>query len=211
MKPDLLSELPSQPLPRGRFLYREPDEEGRFGLYGHPSDPRVWISARPLVNPQRAAGPFEPDAGVRALRLANVEIPEGCELGPWQDGLGFFAVAPLPTYPHQWSPIDPAQLEPSITVYGAEDIRDDGDRTCCAPPTYPPRVQWEAPEDLLNSISKPVYLKYPFLAQARIGTLSRTWNAHPARSLVWAPTGKLPGGFYVADADLQGIAGEHGR
>lgn len=221
MKRIRLSELPSQRVPRGRFLYRESDLGWRYSLYGHKGEQRVWISAVELGDPHRAAGPFEPADGVRALRLANVEIPNGCELGPWQDGLGFFDVSPLPGHPDEWDAVDPAWLEPSVAVYGPEDIQDLGERACCAPPSYPPQViwddedvdvEWEAPPDLLDFALEPIYRRYPALREARLGSLAQAWNAHPELSLVWAPTGALGGGFYVADFEFpEGIDFGHPR
>lgn len=38
------------------------------------------------------------------------------------------------------------------------------------------------------------------LAGVRIGALSKMWNGHPARSLVWAPLGgAIHRGFYISD------------
>jgi len=191
----VLSELRSLSLPRGRFLYRESDDEARYGLFGHLDDARVWIRALRHAPPTRAAGPFERADAVRALRLANVEIPDGCELGPWQDGVGFFPVARLPEPAPDGFPIDPHSLEPSITPYVAEDIEDSGVRGCCAAPSYPPKVKWDA----RRIAPEGIYVRFPTLRPARVGSLTRMWNAHPSGSLVFAPSGALVGGFFVAD------------
>jgi hypothetical protein len=204
--------LPSQTLPRGRFLYRVPDLP-MFELLGRRDDPRLWITMFEQLDTARAAGPFEPHEAVRALRLANLSIPEGCELGPWQDGLGFFAVAPLPGATADWEPVEPAWLEPSVTRYGPEDIADDEEpRACCAPPTAPPALVWddeddedmgwESPPDLLDFALRPIHARYPDLVTARLGLLVSAWNGHPENSLVWAPTGSLDGGFFVADFEF---------
>lgn len=63
-------------------------------------------------------------------------------------------------------------------------------------------MSWEAPPDLLSFALDPIYRRHPELANTRIGSLSRGWNGHPELSLVWAPSGALAGGFYVADFDF---------
>jgi hypothetical protein len=211
MKKARFHDVPSQLLPQGRFLHRVP-ELPRYDLYGRRDDPRLWISAFELSEPSRAAGPFEPHEAVRALRLANLSIPDGCELGPWQDGLGFFEVGRLPGRASEWEPIEPAWLEPSVTRYAAEDITGETVRVCCAPPKSPPDViwddedvedlEWESPPELLDFALKPIYARYPILRTARRGLLANAWNGHPELSLIWAPTGSLEGGFYIADFEF---------
>lgn len=204
-------DLPSQPLPRGRFLYREADYP-RFALYGRRDDPRLWISAFDLEAPERSAGPFEPHEAVRARRIANLVVPNGCELGPWQDGLGMFAIAPLPGREAEWDEVELAWLEPSVTPYGLEDITGAAACACCAPPTYPPDVAWDdeddgdegwdAPADLLDFAFEPIFARWPALRAARSGWTRAAWNGHPEACPVWAPSGALEGGFFVADFEL---------
>lgn len=211
MKHARFHDTPSQPLPRGQFLHRDLDVM-RYALFGRNDDPRLWITELDLGDPSRAAGPFEPHEAVRALRLANLSIPDGCELGPWQDGLGFFEIAPLPGHAAEWEMVEPAWLEPSVTRYGPEDITGEVERVCCAPPTSPPGVlwddedtedlEWESPPDLLDFALEPIYARHPELRTARVGSLRKAWNGHPELSLVWAPTGSLGGGFYVADFEF---------
>lgn len=211
MKRSRFHDIPSQRLPRGQFLHRE-TELPFFALYGRKDDPRLWVTMLDLLDTSRAAGPFEPHEAVRVLRLANLSIPDGCELGPWQDGLGFFEVAPLPGDSAEWDHVEPAWLEPSVSRYGHEDITGETERVCCAPPTAPPDVlwededaedpDWETPPDLLDFALDPIYARYPELREARVGTLRKAWNAHPELALVWAPTGSLEGGFYVADFEF---------
>jgi hypothetical protein len=212
MKKHGLDSIASQSLPRGQFLHSE-TEYPRYALYGRKDDPRLWITSFELSEPGRSAGPFEPDEAVRALRLANLSIPDGCELGPWQDGLGFFEIRSLPGHPSEWDEVEAAWLEPSVTRYLPEDITGETERVCCAPPTAPPDViwddedeedlEWEAPPDLLDFALKPIHRRYPELASARIGSLRSAWNGHPELSLVWAPAGTVEAGaFYVADFDF---------
>jgi len=211
MRRNTFQDLPSQRLPRGQFLHRAL-EYPRYELYGRRDDPRLWLTAFDLMLPDRAAGPIEPHEAVRALRLANLAIPEGCELGPWQDGLGFFETAPLPGHPQGWEPVDAAWLEPSVTPYRGEDITGQAQRLCCAPPTSPPDVLWDdedegdptwhSPPDLLDFALRPINARYPLLQSARIGSLRGAWNGHPDLCLVWAPNGSLEGGFFVADFEF---------
>lgn len=203
---------PSSSLPQGRFLYRFADEP-RYGLYRYEDDPRLWITALGAYDRSRSAGPFEPHEAVRALRLANLEIPDGCELGPWQTGLGFFPRVALPEDWYEWTEVHPSRLEPSVTRYGRDDITGETLRICCAPPTYPPKVLWTdkktkkappsvfAPERLMG-ISERVFARHPELRTARVGALKKAWNGHPEHSLLWAPTGALEGDFYIADVEL---------
>lgn len=206
-----IHERASQSLPRGQFLHRDA-EFVQYALYGRRDDPRLWITMTGLGATKRAAGPFEPHDAVRALRLANLSIPNGCELGPWQDGLGFFQVGPLPGPAHEWIPVQPARLEPSVTPYQGEDIVGEAKRTCCAPPTAPPKVHWSeksggdpVPDELALALQA-IYARHPALRNARIGSLLRTWNAHPKGSLVWAETGALERGFFVADSFCEAAA-----
>ena len=63
-------------------------------------------------------------------------------------------------------------------------------------------LEWESPPDLLDFALGPIHARHPELRTARVGTLRKAWNAHPELSLVWAPTGVLEGGFYVADFEF---------
>lgn len=201
----------SQALPRGQLLHREVDYAW-YGLFGRRDDPRLWITAIDLSSPERAAGPFEPHEAVRALRLANLSIPDGCELGPWQDGIGLFDVSPLPGHPREWDAIEPSWLEPSVTEYTERDITDESEHVCCAPPTAPPPVVWddedtedigwETPPNLLDFALDPIFARHPILRSARVGSLRGAWNGHPDLCMVWAPTGALRGGFFVADFEF---------
>lgn len=206
-----LLRLTSQRLPRGQFLHRELDYT-RYELFGRQDDARLWITAHDLEAPERAAGPFEPHDAVRAIRLANLSVPDGCELGPWQDGLGLFEIAPLPGDPREWSPVEPAWLKPSVTTYEERDITGSPERICCAPPTTPPPVvwddedteesDWEAPPDLLDFALNPIYAAHPHLRSARVGSLRSAWNGHPEICMVWAPSGAVGGAIVVADFDF---------
>lgn len=203
--------LTSQRLPRGQILHRELDYT-LYGLFGRQDDPRLWITGLDLEAPQIAAGPFEPHDAVRALRLANLSVPDGCELGPWQHGLGLFDVAPLPGHPHEWHPVEPSWLEPSVTAYEEGDITGSPERICCAPPTTPPPVlwddedteesDWEAPPDLLDFALNPIFAAHPHLRHARVGSLEAAWNGHPDCCMVWAPAGGVGGAIVVADFDF---------
>ena len=83
---------------------------------------------------------------------------------------------------------------------------------CCAPPTAPPDVLWNdkdvddptwgSPPDLLDFALRPIRARYPFLKDARVGSLRGAWNGHPELCLIWAPSGSLEGGFFVADFDF---------
>lgn len=135
-----------QALPQGRFLYQAGDEP-TYGLFGRHDVIGLWISARHLIRPNRSAGPFETGTALRALRLANVSIPDGCALGPWQDGLALFAVTSLPEPFYNFRPVEPRTLEPSMTSYGSEDLAGEVANVRCAPPTAPPKATWASETD----------------------------------------------------------------
>lgn len=206
-----LHDVPSLALPRGQFLYREADSP-TFQLVRRIGDERLWMTALDFSATKRSAGPFEPREAVRALRLADLSIPDGCELGPWQDGLGFFPIHPLPGDLHEWSRVAPASLEPSVTRYERDDISGEKVASCCAVPTKPPRVTWDRIESAERARLEPalnrIRARHAVLKHARMGLLKRTWNAHPKNSLVLAPTGALDGGFYVADLELPALTTE---
>lgn len=200
-------ELSSERLPRGRFLYQESEEPPLFALYERPADPdrRLWITAKGLWERSRAAGPFERHEAMRALNVANLKVPYGCELVGWEDGIRLFETRPLPGEDMGglgWERVWPADLETSVSAYGPEDVTG-VPGGCCAPPTYPPTIRWDhlrKPNPaLLAFILDPILRRHPHLASARIGTLGKAWNAHAAGSLIWAGPRELDGDFYIAD------------
>lgn len=192
----------AQPLPRGRLLYRQPDEPALHALYRGEEDSRLWLSRAEFPQPDVAAGPFDLRDAVRAWRLSNVLVPDGCELVAWQTGIVLFRVRPLPAALHVWRRVDLAALEPSLSRYGGGDISGESGE-CSGAPTYPPRVAWVNGDAALTpaarSALEAIRVGHAELQQARVGMLKREWNAHPVGSLVLLPGAVLESGFFVVD------------
>jgi hypothetical protein len=192
---------PSEPttLPEGRLLYR-PLDAARYvvvvaaGIAGH------WIVEAGWTKCSRCAGPFSASDALRALRLSNTLVPEGCELGPWQTGLALFPNGELPAHPNQWSCCPAAWLPPTMTLYRATSHEGFLNEKCCAPPTQFPKLRplgvsdVEASE-LEHRVSSPEYGTELGL----LGLLAREWNVHPAGSPVYGATANLAHEFLVID------------
>ena len=203
-RPDesLSSTAQRQPLPSGRFLYAEAERQ-LYDVYRSNTAIGLWISTREYPSSERAAGPFDPNDALRALRLANLSIPDGCELGPWQTGLGFFELRSMPGSFAMWSKVDPQSLPPSITRYEYAHVTGEA-RGCCAPPTSAPKVQWEERQKgVLAGTSEEnlegILTRAPVLARSLRGLLKHAWNGHPQASLLFASGKRFDGGFYVVD------------
>lgn len=164
-------------LPQGRLLYRQPDDPAPIhALYKLEDDPRLWLSRAELPQPDRAAGPFEPRDALRAWRLSNVLVPDGSTLMPWQPGILLFEKRSLPAELCRWRKVKMHSLEPSLSHYDERDIAGD-------PSAYPPRVAWAKREELTvaaRSALDAIHAVDPERTRARVGTLKREWNAHPA-------------------------------
>jgi hypothetical protein len=134
------------------------------------------------------AGPFDPRDLLRAWRIANARVPDGCERGPWQWGIGLFHPEKLPYPPDAWSRFDAAWLPPSVSAYSHEDLDRVVNETCCAPPHDAPRVSWgQAPASYgVDELRQLVASRCPdALYLDHAGLLERGWNAHPAGSAVF--------------------------
>jgi hypothetical protein len=181
-------------LPRGRVLYRREDD-APFVILRHERSGAFHLSREGWTSTTLAAGPFEAKDVLRAWRLANVRIPEGCERGPWQWGSGFFALGTLPFAESEWAIFDPAWATPSVSHYETTDIDEVVNETCCAPPHDEPRVDWSASpmsdEELLALVGGP--------RDDVVGVLEREWNVHPKGSVVVASRAKLADRFAVVD------------
>lgn len=187
-------------LPVGRFLYK-PADEIRFVVLRHDRTGELWIVEDGWTAESEAAGPFRPSDVLRAFRLANTIVPEGCELGPWQHGIGLFERCKLPAHPKDWSRVDPAWLEPSLSRYDESDISEVVNETCCAPPQDRPRIDWNAEASTAEAreLQALVQTSYPELRLHEAGTLQKAWNAHPAGSPLLAEAKSLHGVFVVVD------------
>lgn len=186
-------------LPAGRLLYR-PCDEARNVVVRHDRSGELWIVEDGWSSDSAAAGPFHPSDVLRALRLANTNVPDGCERVAWQSGIALFERTELPSHPNDWSRLEPAWLTPSVTRYSASDANPDHDETCCAPARDTPRIDWRksangAGAELVTLIGE----LHPDLVLSHHGSLRREWNAHPAGSLVFAPRPELSAAFLVVD------------
>jgi len=162
-------------LPRGRILYRTADERP-FVLLLHEPTRALYLAPDGWTRDSLVAGPFAEHDALRAWRLANMRIPEGCERGPWQWGIALFERRSLPFPPHEASAFDPSWLPPSTTRYADADTDGVVNEVCCGAPRDEPHVRW---------------------TDATRGELAREWNAHPAGSRVER---EGPGAFVVVDA-----------
>lgn len=187
-------------LPQGRVLYRHADVEpfvvlrhDRLKLFYLIED--GWSSRTPAV------GPFDPNDVLRAWRLTNVRIPDGCERGPWQWGTGFFRAAALPHPGHEWSAYETSWLPPSVSPYLASDVDRVVNESCCAAPHDEPRVTWNDPPASLDLIHLRTLAtdRFPDVVGDAAGVLKQEWNAHPAGSLVLAKETRLCETFVVID------------
>jgi hypothetical protein len=97
-------------LPAGRLLYR-PIVEVRHVLVGYRVL-GIWLTEEGWTRRSRGVGPLRPEQALRAVRLVNTTVPQGCELGPWQSGLELFASSPLPAHADAWERIDEGWLPP---------------------------------------------------------------------------------------------------
>lgn len=134
-----------------------------------------WIVEDGWTRKSLAAGPFRAADTLRALRLANTFVPEGCERGPWRPGLHLFEVQELAA--GDWTRAEEAWLEPSQTEYAPHDFSECTNERCCSPALTFPRVEGKGE-----------------------GRLVRAWNAHPAGSLIESASESLERGFVVVDA-----------
>lgn len=183
--------------PSGRLLYKLADgpryvvvQSGKAGL---------WIVEDGWTSASRATGPFRATEVLRAVRLANTVVPQGCELGPWQDGIGMFERATLPGQSSDWSVVELGWLEPSLSRYSGADVDKVVNETCCAPPTDPPRVDWAPEPDVEADARAMVASRDPGFRPAVVGVLAREWNAHPCGSPLLAEREDLVGAFAIVD------------
>src|SRR5436309_2889844 len=128
-----MPEMPRQSVvPTGRLLYR-PSDDTHYVVVQQDRTGELRIVEGGWSFDSAAAGPFHPDDVLRAWRLANTSVPDGCELGPWQPGIALFTRAKLPGHPNDWSRLEAAWLSPSVTRYSESDIRQVINEICCAP------------------------------------------------------------------------------
>lgn len=186
-------------LPSGRLLYK-PAEETYYVVVRHDRTGELRVVEDGWSRNSEAAGPFHPDDVLRAFRLANTSVPDGCELGPWQPGIGLFTRARLSGHPNDWSRVEPSSLSPSFTRYSISDVSGVINESCCAPARDAPRVAWRSSQDFNSTALRAVARAlHPDLALEVVGALQRPWNVHPEGSPVFARIAELGGGFVIVD------------
>jgi len=185
-------------LPPGRLLYRTSDARCYVVVRRGRSD-ELWVVEEGWTAASRAAGPFDPGDALRALRLAGTMVPEGCEKGPWREGIHLFPHNRLPR--GDFAPVEPASLGASVSRYSGSEMGKIVNEMCCMPSADPPRVDWRrsSPSLLLSSVFDVIAPRLPQLRAAHIGALKRTWNAHPAGSPILAEDGEMKGAFAIVD------------
>jgi hypothetical protein len=186
-----------QEILHGRLLYQPLAGDPRFVLV-ESKKAGLWIVPDGWTSESRAAGPFKPDDALRAWRLANVRVPQGCELGPWQDGLGLFEHR-LPGHSNDWSRVEPAWLDPSLSPYSAADIEHVVNEACHGAPADAPRVDWGAGASVSTALRDRVARQEPALLLREVGVLARGWNVHPKGSPLFADAADLSGSFVIVD------------
>lgn len=197
------SKPPVQSLPVGRILYR-PIDEFPYVVVRRAGEKELWVVADAWTGAHLVAGPFRPRDALRAFRLANTMVPEGCELMPWQSGMGLFRLSPLPGHANDWSRVEPTWLEPSVSSYSEDAISIVINESCCAPARDQPCIEWTIDDLLLPGISKTeaqrlVLAQFPAVNVSQVGLLKKLWNVHPAGSPVVAGTRELTGEFVMID------------
>lgn len=186
-------------VPTGRLLYR-PSDETHYVVVRQDSTNELWVVEDGWSRDSDAAGPFHPDDVLRAFRLANTSVPDGCERGPWQPGIALFRRTKLPGHPNDWSSVEPTWLPPSFTRYSDSDVSGVINETCCAPPQDAPRIDWSMRANAAaTELGTLVCARHPGLVLSHIGTLQRPWNVHPAGSPVFARSEDLSATFVVID------------
>jgi hypothetical protein len=202
-----LDPMTMQNLPRGRLLYK-PGEAMSYVVVKDVRTPGLWLVEDGWTADSEAAGPFREEEGLRAFRLANTIVPEGCELGPWRSGLGLFKRTRLPGHPNDWSRVDAAWLTPSVSRYVRAELDSIVNETCCAPPKDEPRLDWGAvPGRNWTSWSDVVLGQHPDLQARQVGLLSKAWNVHPKGSVVVATDRAFSGDFAIVDLPPGNSAG----
>jgi hypothetical protein len=187
-----------QSLPVGRLLYR-PLDESPFVAVSRAGQEAFWVVEDAWTSEHRAAGPFRSRDALRALRLANTMVPEGCELMPWQPGIGLFRCHPLPGHANDWSRVEPAWLEASVSSYTEDSISTVINESCCAPARDQPRIDWTIDDTLKAEARRLALAQFPDMDVSQVGVLKRLWNMHPAGSPVVAGTRELLGEFVIID------------
>jgi hypothetical protein len=196
------------PLPGGRFLYR-PVEPAAYVIVSHPAR-GLWVTEKGWTARSSAAGPFRADQVLRALRLANTRIPQGCELGPWQTGLELFATSTLPSHANDWQRVEEDWLTPSVSRYAGSSIDQVVNETCCARPTDRPCVAFDSDQPhSASDVREHMEVAWPELNPVFAGVLLRPWNAHPEGSAVWAHDHDLEGDFAVIDFPAARLDARH--
>lgn len=186
-------------LPSGRLLYEQSKE--RLFVVISRNHEEYWLVQDGWAIGDEAAGPFRSYDILRAYRLANTLVPDGCELGPWQYGIALFSLGSLPGKNNDWSHCEPNWLTPSVSLYSAADILDVPSEGCCVVPTDKPRVNW-LPADAVTKVDSLIELvrsRYPGLVLPAMATLIRSWNVHPIGSPLFAESKLFGGTFVVVD------------
>jgi hypothetical protein len=191
-------------MPKGRLLYRTA-ERSMYVVVRRVDRPGFWLVEDGWTRESVAAGPFRPNDILRAYRLANVLVPEGCERGPWQTALSAFWRFQLPRHANDWSIVDPRDLDPSFSFYEERDISSVRNERCCAAPADSPNVEWTS--NGVDAFQQEVLATFvggrcPQFRVREAGVLKKEWNCHPQGSPVYAASRLLTTGFVVMDCPV---------
>ena len=183
-------------LPRGLLLYKS-TEAPQYVLVRARGRQEYWVVEESWTSRSLAAGPFRAEDALRAYRLANTLVPEGCERGPWQTGIQMLSLKSIPVGANEWEPVASNWLPPSITEYEESDFDKVSNELCCSPAIIRPQVRWRDAQDPALEDSIDAALQGRVFPES--GALRREWNVHPAGSPVVAVAKELGGRFVVVD------------
>src|SRR5690606_31898265 len=133
-----------------------------------------WVVEEGWTSRSVAAGPFRAEDALRAYRLANTLVPEGCERGPWQTGIQMFSLKAIPVGANEWEPVEPNWLPPSVTEYEKTDFEQLSNELCCLPAINRPQVRWRAAQD--PALDDRIDAALPGRVISERGVLRREWN-----------------------------------
>lgn len=187
-------------IPIGRLLYRAGDDNPFVVLQHNPTQ-QLYIGPEGWDSNSEVTRSLAPQDALRALRLANVNVPDGCELGPWQRGIGLFETMTLSFPVDEYVQIEAAWLLPALSQYSMALVNETEDVTCCAPPHHKPKIKWDVihSEYSLDELQEMAHAKFGSKDLTVAGELTDEWNAHPSGSIVIATPMRLTGDFIVVD------------
>lgn len=179
-------------LPAGVLLYK-PSTERRYRTLKRLRGGEHWIVGDGWSVGAPSIGPLIDAQLLRAVRVAESLVPQGCELGPWQDGFYLFDPTPLPGTVNEWEDFDLSWAPPSVTQYDASMMSLFANDACCGGTPRSPDIRWNG-VDVGSAAEHSLPDAYRWT-----GALTREWNVHPAGSPVYSTARGTDDAFVVVD------------